>query len=57
MAAALAHGVALEPLGAADRAGLVVGYANLPEAGASAAVAALAQAIQDTTATPSRPAT
>ena len=49
VAAALAHGVALEPLGAAGRAGLVVGYANLPEAGAAAAVAALAQAIQDTT--------
>jgi GntR family transcriptional regulator / MocR family aminotransferase len=57
VAAALTHGVALEPLGAAGRAGLVAGYANLPEAGAAAAVAALAQAIQDTTSTPARPST
>jgi GntR family transcriptional regulator/MocR family aminotransferase len=57
VAAALARGVALEPLGAAGRAGLVAGYANLPEAGAAAAVAALAQAIQDTTSTPARPST
>jgi GntR family transcriptional regulator/MocR family aminotransferase len=56
-AAALARGVALEPLRAADRAGLVVGYANLPEAGAAAAVAALARAIQDATAAPARPST
>jgi GntR family transcriptional regulator/MocR family aminotransferase len=48
-AAAAARGVALQPLGAAGRAGLVAGYANLPEAGASAAVAALAQAIDDLT--------
>ncbi len=47
VAAALARGVALEPLGAAGRPGLVVGYANLPEAGAAAAVAALAAAIAD----------
>ncbi|MES1193301.1 MAG: PLP-dependent aminotransferase family protein [Solirubrobacterales bacterium] len=57
VAAALARGVVLEPLGAAGRTGLVVGYANLPEAGAAAAVAALAQAIQETTMTPARPAT
>jgi GntR family transcriptional regulator/MocR family aminotransferase len=57
VAAALAHGVALEPLGAADRRGLVVGYANLPEAGAAAAVAALAQAIQGATSAPARPST
>jgi len=55
--AALARGVALDPLGAAGRAGLVVGYANLPEAGAAAAVAALAQAIQETTMTPAKPST
>ncbi|HWI71754.1 MAG TPA: PLP-dependent aminotransferase family protein, partial [Baekduia sp.] len=48
-AAAQARGVALEPLRAAGRSGLVAGYANLPEAGASAAVAALAQAIEDAT--------
>jgi GntR family transcriptional regulator/MocR family aminotransferase len=39
------HGVALEPLRAAGRQGLVAGYANLPEAGAPAAVTALRQAI------------
>jgi GntR family transcriptional regulator/MocR family aminotransferase len=39
------HGVALEPLRAPGRAGLVVGYANLPEAGAPAAVRALARAL------------
>jgi GntR family transcriptional regulator/MocR family aminotransferase len=57
VAAALARGVALEPLGADGRKGLVVGYANLPEARAAAAVAALAQAIQDTTVTPAEPPT
>jgi GntR family transcriptional regulator/MocR family aminotransferase len=57
VAAALERGVALEPLGAAGRPGLVVGYANLPEAGAAAAVAALAQAIQDATVTPAGPST
>ncbi|WP_445152335.1 MocR-like pyridoxine biosynthesis transcription factor PdxR [Baekduia sp. Peel2402] len=45
VAAAARHGVALEPLRAQGRAGLVAGYANLPEAAASAAVHALAQAI------------
>jgi GntR family transcriptional regulator/MocR family aminotransferase len=40
------HGVALEPLRARGRPGLVVGYANLPEAGARTAVAALARAIR-----------
>lgn len=43
--AAAQHGVALEPLRAQGRRGLVVGYANLPEAGAPTAVHALAQAI------------
>jgi GntR family transcriptional regulator / MocR family aminotransferase len=57
VAAALARGVALEPLRAADRPGLVVGYANLPEAGAAAAVAALAQAIQEATTAPDRRST
>jgi GntR family transcriptional regulator/MocR family aminotransferase len=42
------HGVALEPLRARGRPGLVAGYANLPEAGAPAAVAALARAIRGT---------
>lgn len=56
-AAALALGVALEPLGAAGRRGLVAGYANLPEAGAAAAVAALAAAIDEVAAAPARPST
>ncbi len=43
--AAAARGVAIEPLRAQHRAGLVAGYANLPEAGAPAAVKALAQAV------------
>jgi GntR family transcriptional regulator/MocR family aminotransferase len=47
--AAARRGVALEPLRAAGRPGLVAGYANLPEAGASAAVTALAHAIRDAT--------
>jgi GntR family transcriptional regulator/MocR family aminotransferase len=47
-AAAARRGVALEPLRAPGRAGLVVGYANLPEAGAPAAVAALAEALAET---------
>ena len=45
VAAAARHGVALEPLRAQGRAGLVAGYANLPEAGAAAAVQALSQAM------------
>ncbi len=56
-AAALARGVALEPLRAAGRPGLVVGYANLPEAGAAAAVAALAAAIEDAAPAPDGPST
>ncbi|HEX5926595.1 MAG TPA: PLP-dependent aminotransferase family protein [Baekduia sp.] len=55
VAAALARGVALEPLGAVGRPGLVVGYANLPEAGAAAAVAALAAAIGDVASAPDEP--
>jgi GntR family transcriptional regulator / MocR family aminotransferase len=47
-AAAARHGIALEPLRAPGRSGLVVGYANLPEAGAPAAVRALAQALGET---------
>jgi GntR family transcriptional regulator/MocR family aminotransferase len=46
--AAARRGVALEPLRAAGRPGLVAGYANLPEAGAATAVTALAQAIRST---------
>jgi GntR family transcriptional regulator/MocR family aminotransferase len=57
VAAALRRGVALEPLRAHDRPGLVVGYANLPEAGASAAVAALAAAVQETVRAPATPST
>ncbi|WCB92341.1 HTH-type transcriptional regulatory protein GabR [Baekduia alba] len=38
-------GVALEPLRAPGRAGLVIGYANLPEPSAPAAVRALARAL------------
>jgi GntR family transcriptional regulator/MocR family aminotransferase len=56
-AAALARGVALEPLRATGRPGLVVGYANLPEAGAAAAVAALAAAIEDAAPAPDGPST
>jgi len=48
VAAAQARGVALEGLGTGRRPGLVAGYANLPEAGAAAAVAALATAIEGT---------
>jgi GntR family transcriptional regulator / MocR family aminotransferase len=48
VAEAAARGVVLEPLRADGRSGLVAGYANLPEAGASAAVSALAQAIRTT---------
>jgi GntR family transcriptional regulator/MocR family aminotransferase len=44
-ARAAEHGVALEPLRAPGRAGLVAGYANLPEAAAPAAVRALARAL------------
>jgi GntR family transcriptional regulator/MocR family aminotransferase len=44
-ARAAEHGAALEPLRAPGRAGLVVGYANLPEAAAPAAVRALARAL------------
>lgn len=43
--AAQQHGVALEPLRAQGRPGLVAGYANLPEAGAPAAAKALAEAV------------
>jgi GntR family transcriptional regulator/MocR family aminotransferase len=46
VAAAAARGVALDGLGAGGRAGLVAGYANLPEAGAAAAVSALTAAIE-----------
>lgn len=52
VAAAARRGVALEPLHATGRPGLVAGYANLPEAGASAAVAALAAAVQETVGAP-----
>jgi GntR family transcriptional regulator/MocR family aminotransferase len=55
VAAASARGVALEPLGAVGRPGLVVGYANLPEAGAAAAVAALAAAIAEVAPAPNGP--
>jgi GntR family transcriptional regulator/MocR family aminotransferase len=50
--AAAARGVVLEPLGAGGRPGLVTGYANLPEAGAAAAVSELAQAIRATVRAP-----
>jgi GntR family transcriptional regulator/MocR family aminotransferase len=39
------EGIALEPLRAPGRAGLVIGYANLPEPSAPAAVRALARAL------------
>jgi GntR family transcriptional regulator/MocR family aminotransferase len=55
--AAANHGVALEPLRARGRPGLVAGYANLPEAGASAAVSALARAVQETVRAPTDPST
>jgi GntR family transcriptional regulator/MocR family aminotransferase len=55
--AAADHGVALEPLRARGRPGLVAGYANLPEAGASAAVSALARAVQETVQAPTDPLT
>jgi GntR family transcriptional regulator/MocR family aminotransferase len=55
--AAARHGVALEPLRAQGRPGLVAGYANLPEAGAPAAVAALAAAVQETVRAPTAPVT
>jgi GntR family transcriptional regulator / MocR family aminotransferase len=55
--AAARHGVALEPLRAQGRPGLVAGYANLPEAGAPAAVAALAAAVQETVRVPAGPST
>ena len=55
--AAADHGVALEPLRARGRPGLVAGYANLPEAGASAAVSALARAVQETVQAPADPLT
>jgi GntR family transcriptional regulator/MocR family aminotransferase len=55
--AAAQHGVALEPLRAQGRPGLVAGYANLPEAGAPAAVAALAAAVQETVRAPTAPST
>jgi GntR family transcriptional regulator/MocR family aminotransferase len=55
--AAARHGVALEPLRAQGRPGLVAGYANLPEAGAPAAVAALAAAVQETVRAPTGPST
>jgi GntR family transcriptional regulator/MocR family aminotransferase len=45
VAAAAERGVAIEPLRAQHRPGLVAGYANLPEAGAPAAVKALAEAV------------
>jgi GntR family transcriptional regulator/MocR family aminotransferase len=57
VAEALARGVALEPLGAPGRTGLVAGYANLPEAGASSAVAALAAAIEAAATAPGGPST
>ena len=43
--ARLNPGVALEPLRAPGRAGLVLGYANLPEPSAPHAVRALARAL------------
>lgn len=46
--AAAAEGVALEPLRARGRAGLVLGYANLPEPSAPHAVRALARALART---------
>jgi GntR family transcriptional regulator/MocR family aminotransferase len=52
VAAAAARGVALEGVGGGGPAGLATGYANLPEAAAPAAVAALAQAIGDTVRAP-----
>ncbi|HEV7751107.1 MAG TPA: PLP-dependent aminotransferase family protein [Baekduia sp.] len=48
VAAACARGVALEALGAPGPAGLVAGYANLPEPAAPAAVGALRAAIEET---------
>ncbi|MCZ4492568.1 MAG: PLP-dependent aminotransferase family protein, partial [Conexibacter sp.] len=49
------RGVALEALGAPGRAGLVAGYANLPEPAAPAAVRALAVAIEQTVRAPTSP--
>jgi GntR family transcriptional regulator/MocR family aminotransferase len=54
-AAARDRGVALEALGAPGRAGLVAGYANLPEPAAPAAVRALAVAIEQTVRAPTSP--
>jgi GntR family transcriptional regulator/MocR family aminotransferase len=45
VAAATARGIALEGLAAPGRRGLVIGYANLPEAAAGPAVRALAEAL------------
>jgi GntR family transcriptional regulator/MocR family aminotransferase len=47
VAAATARGIALEGLRAPGRRGLVIGYANLPEAAAGPAIGALAQALSD----------
>jgi GntR family transcriptional regulator/MocR family aminotransferase len=52
VAAAAERGVVLEGLGAEGRAGLVAGYANLPETAAATAVAVLADAIAATLPTP-----
>ena len=47
VAAATARGLALEGLAAPGRRGLVIGYANLPEAAAGPAVRALAAALSE----------
>jgi GntR family transcriptional regulator/MocR family aminotransferase len=47
VAAATERGIALEGLAAPGRRGLVIGYANLPEAAAGPAVRALAEALSD----------
>jgi GntR family transcriptional regulator/MocR family aminotransferase len=47
VAAAGDRGIALEGLAAPGRRGLVIGYANLPEAAAGPAVRALSQALSD----------
>jgi GntR family transcriptional regulator / MocR family aminotransferase len=57
IAAARARGLALEGLGAGGRAGLVIGYANLPEASAPVAVRVLAQALDEAARAPTAPST
>jgi GntR family transcriptional regulator / MocR family aminotransferase len=57
VAAARARGLGLEGLGAGARAGLVIGYANLPEASAPVAVGVLADALDATVRVPAAAST